>query len=97
EYVIHVIGDEDAKVDYSHIDDFARYLVATLCEPRKSENASLNFRSDHISHREIAALLERYSGKKVRMVHISEEEMHKGVADPKTIPKELSEGSPFRR
>lgn len=57
----------------------------------------MNFRSDHISHNEINALLEKHSGKKVKMVQISEQEMHEGIANPKTIPKELAEGSAFRK
>jgi nucleoside-diphosphate-sugar epimerase len=46
QYTFHVIGDVDAKVDYTHLYDFAQYLVATLCEPGKSENQELNFPSD---------------------------------------------------
>lgn len=95
EYTIHYLGDENAKADFTHLDDFAHYLVATIEEPQKSENASLNFPSDTISHKEIAQLLEKYSGKKVHVKKISEEDRHAVIADPSKAPKELGEGSAF--
>lgn len=94
-YTIHIIGDPNAKADFTNLDDFAAYLVATLLEPEKSENAILNFPSDFISHEEIAKLLEKYSGKPVKRQIISLEDMHRVVADPKLAPKELQSGSPF--
>jgi hypothetical protein len=94
-YTFHVIGNADVKADFTHLDDFAAYLVATLCEPEKSSNAVLNFVSDRISYREIATLLERYSGKPVRINMIPEQEMHKVVEDPSSAPQELKEKSPF--
>jgi nucleoside-diphosphate-sugar epimerase len=94
-YTFHVIGDPDAKADFTHLDDFAHYLVATIEEPEKSENQSLNFPSDTISHNEIARLLDRYSGKKVNMEIIPSEDQHRIIADPSKAPKELSEGSAF--
>ncbi|KAJ9194572.1 hypothetical protein DTO164E3_7239 [Paecilomyces variotii] len=94
-YTFHIIGDPNAKADFTHLDDFADYLVATLLEPEKSENATLNFPSDFISHEEIARLLEKYSGKPVKRDVISLEEMHRVIADPKQAPKELQSGSPF--
>jgi len=95
EYNIHIIGSADAKADFTHLDDFAAYLVASLCEPEKSHNAHLNFPSDTISHAEIASLLGRYSGKPVHKEVYGLEDMHKIIADPKQAPKELSEGSAF--
>ena len=94
-YTFHVIGSPDAKADYTHIDDFAEYLVATLCEPQKSENAHLNFVSDTISHREIADLLEAASRKKVELEMYSQEDKHRVVADPESAPEELKTASPF--
>lgn len=94
-YTFHIIGDPDAKADFTHLDDFAAYLVATLCEPGKSENATLNFPSDHISHNEIAALLQRYSGRSVKKDLISHGEMHRIVADPSQAPRELQGASSF--
>ncbi|KAF2136379.1 uncharacterized protein K452DRAFT_292465 [Aplosporella prunicola CBS 121167] len=93
EYTLHIIGDPDAKAQYTHLDDFASYLVATLCEPDKSENAYLNFPSDTISHNEIAALLEKYTGKPVKRDIYPEEEMHKIIADPSKAPKELTKSA----
>ena len=94
-YTLHIIGDPDAKIDYTHLDDFAAYLVASLCEPEKSENAILNFPSDHISHNEIAALLEKYSRKPVKRELISLDDMHAVVADPSQAPKQLQGVSSF--
>jgi hypothetical protein len=91
EYVLHTIGDADARADYTHLDDFAAYLVATLCEPEKSENKHFNFRSDTISHNEIAALLERYSDKPVKKNNITFDEWHYVIADPSKAPSNLTE------
>lgn len=83
------------KADYSHLDDFAAYLVASLCEPEKPANAILNFPSDHISLNEIAALLEKYSGKPVQRKIIPHEDMHRVVADPSQAPAEFQGASVF--
>lgn len=95
DYTLHVIGDPDAKADYTHIDDFGKYVTACLCEPEKSENQHLNFPSDHISHTEIKQLLEKYSGKTARLNIMGEEKMHEVVADPESAPKELQDQSSF--
>ncbi|KFA63332.1 hypothetical protein S40285_01853 [Stachybotrys chlorohalonatus IBT 40285] len=89
EYTFHIIGDPDAKAQYTHLDDFGKYLVATLLDPEVSKNQYLNFPSDTISHTEIAALLEKYSGKSVKKDMISEDEMHEVVKDPSRAPKEM--------
>ncbi|KAK4550653.1 hypothetical protein LTR36_000232 [Oleoguttula mirabilis] len=95
EYTLHVVGSPDAKADYTHIDDFASFLVATLREPAKSENAHLNYVSDTISNKEIAALLEKYTGKKAKFKTYSDDDQHSIVKQPDTAPKELQEGSAF--
>ncbi|KAH9836412.1 NmrA-like protein [Teratosphaeria destructans] len=92
-YKLHVIGSPDAKADYTHIDDFAQYLAATLAEPEKSENAHLNFVSDTISNREIATLLEKYTGKKAMLEQISDEDVHRRIADPDRAPAELKQSA----
>lgn len=94
-YTLHFVGDADSKADFSHLDDFANYLVASICEPEKSANATLNFVSDHISHNEIAALLEKYSGKPVKKKVTSQDYMRAIVADPSAAPRDLREGSVF--
>lgn len=93
EYVLHVIGDPDAEADYTHLDDFANFLVATLLEPAKSKDQYLNVVSDTISHRRIAELLENFSGKKVRLDVKGEEAMHEVWEDPARAPKELTESA----
>ncbi|KAL4971487.1 hypothetical protein BDW66DRAFT_165138 [Aspergillus desertorum] len=64
-YTLHILGDADAKVDFTHIDDLAAFLVATIDNPGVAENKSLNVVSDRISYNELAALLEMYSKKKI--------------------------------
>ncbi|CAD0081922.1 unnamed protein product [Aureobasidium vineae] len=95
EYTFHIIGDPDAKADYTHISDFGHYISACLLSPSTSENVHLNFPSDHISHREIADLLEKHSGKKVKMDIMDEDKMHEVLADPESAPKELQNQSAF--
>lgn len=89
-YILHIIGDPDAKADFTLLGDFAAYLVATLCEPEKSENRYLNFRSDSISHTQIAKLLERYADKPVEKNVLPIEELHRVVADPSQAPLHLA-------
>ncbi|KAJ0357838.1 hypothetical protein COL922a_014641, partial [Colletotrichum nupharicola] len=43
EYTIHIVGNADAKVDFTHIDDLAAFLVETIAHPEISENRTLNF------------------------------------------------------
>jgi nucleoside-diphosphate-sugar epimerase len=92
-YVVHVIGDPDAEADYTHLADFANFLVATLLEPAKSENQSLNIVSDTISHTKIAQLLEKYTGKKVELDVQGEEAMHRVWENPTSAPKEHTESA----
>lgn len=92
-YTLHIIGDPDARADYTNLNDFARYLVATLCEPKKSANTVLNFTSERISENEIAALLGKYSGKQVKQDILSIEDAKSVIADPSQAPSELQDGS----
>jgi hypothetical protein len=92
-YTIHVIGDPDAEADYTHLDDFANFLVAALLEPAKSEDQYLNVVSDTISHSKIASLLEKYTGKKVDVDVQGEEAMHRIWEDPSKAPKEHTESA----
>ena len=93
EYTIHVIGDPTAKVDFSHIDDFASFLLETIRHPELSENRCLNFISDHCSHEDIAVLLEKYSGKRVKRDIMPLEIMHRVLRDPgNEAPVEMKEG-----
>lgn len=92
-YTIHVIGDPNAEADYTNLDDFAAFLVATLLEPAKSENKFLNIVSDTISHSRIAELLEKYSGKTVELDVQSEEKMHEVWQDASKAPKELTDSA----
>ena len=95
EYVLHAIGDPDAEADFTHLYDFARFLVATVCEPEKSRDQYLNFVSDTISHRKIADLMEQYTGKSVRLENISFEKMHKVIGDESQAPESLRKHSAF--
>lgn len=89
EYTIHIIGSPDAAVDFTHTDDLASFLLETIRHPEVSENRQLNFVSDRCSHEDIAVLLEKYSGKKVKKSVLPLETMHKVLRDPGEAPKEL--------
>jgi hypothetical protein len=92
-YTIHVLLDGGAQADYTHLDDFAAFLVGTLLEPEKSKDQYLNIVSDTISHNEIASLLEKYSGTKVKVEIIGENDWHKVIDNPDAAPKELTESA----
>jgi hypothetical protein len=92
-YTIHVIGDPDAEAGYTHLDDFANFLVATLLEPSKSKDQYLNIVSDTISHSKIASLLEQYTGKKVELDVQAEQAMHEIWENPEKAPKEHTQSA----
>jgi nucleoside-diphosphate-sugar epimerase len=92
-YTIHVIGDPHVEADYTHLDDFANFLVHTLLEPAKSHNASLNIVSDTISNAKIAELLEKYTDKTVELDVMGEEKLHEIWEDPSKAPKEHTESA----
>ena len=95
-YTFHVIGDPAAEADFTHLDDFAAFLVATLLEPQKSNNQFLNIISDTISHNEIKALLEKYSGKDVKLNVRDIGEMHKvWEGGPESVKEEELKDSAF--
>ncbi|GKZ98273.1 hypothetical protein AnigIFM59636_002680 [Aspergillus niger] len=94
-YTLYIVGDPNAKIDFTNLHDFAAYLVETCCNPAASENAVLNFVSDHITHNEIATILEKYSKRPVEKIFISEKDMHGYIANPSSAPVALREGSPF--
>lgn len=88
-YAIQMIGDPDPdKTDYTHLDDFANFLVATLLESAKRHDAFLNVVSDTISHSQIARLLGQYSGKQLELDVMGEEKMHEIWDDQNKAPKE---------
>ncbi|KAL2849393.1 hypothetical protein BJX68DRAFT_276093 [Aspergillus pseudodeflectus] len=95
EYTIHIVGNADAKVDFTHIDDLAAFLVETIAHPEISQNRTLNFVSDHISYNEIVELLSRYSGKKVSKNIYPIDVMHKVWRDPEAVPEEVKGKSVF--
>ncbi|RAH85474.1 hypothetical protein BO86DRAFT_416339 [Aspergillus japonicus CBS 114.51] len=88
EYPLHILGDADAQVDFTHIDDLATFLVATVQHPAISANRTLNFVSDRISYNEIAALLERFSGRTVEKTVWPLEVMHR-VKGKSVFPDEF--------
>ncbi|OGM46522.1 hypothetical protein ABOM_004519 [Aspergillus bombycis] len=88
-YTIHILGNPDAKVDFTHIGDLANFLVKTIDHPEVSENKELNFVSDHISYNEIAALLERYSRRKVEKILMPIQVMHRVFQNKEDVPEDL--------
>ncbi|KAJ5709448.1 NAD(P)-binding protein [Penicillium malachiteum] len=94
-YQVQCVGNPDAKMDYSCCADVAKYLVASIQHPERSENKILGFRSDFISYSEITQLLEKHSGKKARLNVTSIEQVKTIVKDPSTAPAEFQRGSTF--
>jgi NmrA-like family len=94
-YQVQCVGNPDAKMDYSSCADVAKYLVTSIQHPERSENRILGFRSDYISHNEIAQLLEKYSGRRARINVTSIEKVKEVLKDPSTAPEELQGGSTF--
>ncbi|KAK5084348.1 hypothetical protein LTR05_005424 [Lithohypha guttulata] len=92
-YILHVAGDQDATADFTHLADFAEFLVVTLCKPEASRNRSINVVSDSISHSQIAKLLEKYTGKQVKIEKYNYDDQRKILSDPKSAPKELRDKS----
>lgn len=92
EYRLPIVGNPDARINFTHIDDFAAFLVQTLLHPQLSENKTLNFVSDTRSYTQIAELLERYSKKKVVKHVMPLEVVHRVIADPANVPEELGYG-----
>lgn len=94
-YEVQCVENPDAKMDYSSCADVAKYLVATLQHPERSENKVLGFRSDHISYNEIAQLLRKHSKKEVRINLISIDQAKRILKDPSSAPERLQGGSTF--
>lgn len=94
-YTIHVVGNPDAKMDYSSLTDVANYLVASLRHPKRSENKYLGFRSDHLSFQEVADLLRRHSRRPVKLDVISVEQMQGILKDASSAPEKWRGRSTF--
>lgn len=94
-YTIYCVGNADAQMDYCSRIDIANFIVATLLRPAQSENQVLGFRSDHISFSEVAQLLRRYSGRPVKIVVISPEQMQEMLDSPSLAPVELQRNTTF--
>ena len=92
EYRLPILGNPDAVIDFTHIDDFAAFLAQTLRRPDLSENRTLNFVSDRLSYTAIAELLQKYSGKKVIKDVMPLEVVHRVIRDPGNVPRELGYG-----
>lgn len=89
EYTLHILGDADATIDFTHIDDLGDFIVETIKHPERSENRTLNFVSDHISYNEIARLLEKYSGRKVNKTVYPMSLMDDVWKDKEKVPAEV--------
>lgn len=89
------MGDPDAKIDFTNIDDLAEFLVETINHPELSENRTLNFVSDRKSYNEIAGLLETHSGRPVERHLLPVELMHRVWKNRDNVPEELRGRSVF--
>ncbi|GAO51083.1 NAD(P)-binding protein [Saitoella complicata NRRL Y-17804] len=96
EVVVPVVGDAEAKAEFSHIGDVAKYTAALLSrDPNISENKTLNFPSHTVSQAHWAELMEKYSPTPVKRQTFSLDEAHGIIADPDSAPEELKSTSPF--
>lgn len=94
-YEVQCVGDPDAKMDYSSCEDVAKYLVASINHPERSENKILGFRSDYISYNEITRLLRHYSRKPARINPTSVDQAKRILENPSSAPEKLQKGSTF--
>ncbi|KAF9887312.1 hypothetical protein FE257_010307 [Aspergillus nanangensis] len=94
-YTIQCVGDPAAKMDYSSLRDVANFLVATLRHPELSENKVLGFRNDYISFSEVADLLQKHSGKPVKIQTTPFNNVRGILDDPSLAPKEWWGDSTF--
>ena len=95
DYMLYVVGNPDAPMDYSSLHDVAEFLVTTICHPGDSENKILGFRGDHISFSEVAESLERHSGKQVSLKFVSFDDAATWIRDPSLIPEDIKFDSGF--
>ncbi|PWY70299.1 NAD(P)-binding protein [Aspergillus sclerotioniger CBS 115572] len=95
-YTIYIIGDPSAKINFTHTDDLAAFLIQTIQHPEVSENKELNFVSDTVSYNDIAALLEKYSGREVQKVVYPGSLVDEVLRDRGMVPREVkAEGGAF--
>lgn len=92
-YTLPILGNPDALMHLTHIDDLASFIVQTLLHPELSQNKRLNFVSDTISYSRIAELLEKYSRKRVIKDIMPLEVVHRVMIDPANVPSQLGYGT----
>ncbi|PYI01156.1 NAD(P)-binding protein [Aspergillus sclerotiicarbonarius CBS 121057] len=88
-YTVYMIGNPDAKVDFTLTDDLAAFIVETVRYPELSENKELNVVSDRLSYNEIAGLLERVSGREVKRVVFPGGLVDEVLRDGGNVPREV--------
>ncbi|BGP22052.1 nmrA-like domain containing protein [Rhodotorula toruloides] len=93
ENVMPVVGDPDAKADFTKISDMAHYIAALLSHLSTSANATLNFVSDTLSQREMADLLHTASDKPVELDLVSQEQAHRYIPDPDPAHKRAKQSA----
>ncbi|KZT09382.1 NAD(P)-binding protein [Laetiporus sulphureus 93-53] len=95
-YEVPIVGDPNARADWSCTRDVARYVVATLSKPAISANAYLNFPSETLSQHAMVELFRKYArGRKVDVRHFSMDEAHRFIARPQEAPQQIAMNSSF--
>ncbi|KAJ1711883.1 hypothetical protein NYO67_5947 [Aspergillus flavus] len=89
------VKEKVLSTDFAHIDDPASFLVKTIDHPDMSENKELKFFSDHSSHNETAALLEKYSHREVEKSIMPLEAMRRVWKKKEEVPEDLKQKSAF--
>ncbi|RKP11163.1 hypothetical protein THASP1DRAFT_27080 [Thamnocephalis sphaerospora] len=66
---VTIFGTGNTPVSLAHEDDFARFIAASLKDPR-SKNAKLGFQSSSVTLLELVAALEKHVGAKLEVTHV---------------------------
>jgi hypothetical protein len=91
-YILTIVGDPDALVDWSNLADNGQYVAAVLAAADRTANKILNFVSWTGSQAAFGDVLRKYApGRKVQTRNISLDDARRFVADPDSIPKDIKD------
>ncbi|KZT09365.1 uncharacterized protein LAESUDRAFT_756989 [Laetiporus sulphureus 93-53] len=93
-YEVPVVGNRNARADWSCTRDVACYVVVTPIKPAISANAYLNFPSEMLSQHAMVELFRKYARRrKVDVRHFSMDEAHRFIAQPQGAPQQIAMNS----
>ena len=85
-YEFCIVGDGDAPVDWSTIEDLAAYVSAALAHPETTVNRTINVPSVRLSQNGVVDALRRHSRRPVHVQHVSTEDAQRFGKDPELAP-----------